>query len=37
MPVEPGKTYLYTLTDAGQRLAAVTVKSLQLPGAVPNK
>ena len=27
--VEPGKTYLYILTDAGKRLATVTVKSRQ--------
>jgi hypothetical protein len=27
--VEPGKTYLYILSDAGKRLAAVTVKSRQ--------
>ena len=27
--VEPGRTYLYILSDAGKRLAAVTVKSRQ--------
>ena len=27
--VEPGKTYLYILADAGKRLATVTVKSQQ--------
>ena len=26
MVVEPGKTYLYILTDSGVRLATVTVK-----------
>jgi len=29
MTVEPGKTYLYILTDSGQRLATVTVKGKQ--------
>jgi hypothetical protein len=29
LPVKPGKTYLYILTDSGQQLASVTVKAEQ--------